>query len=175
MCSRSFGKIVTDKSELLEAAASYTARAGKKLRSQHSHTGGMMVFLKTNRFRVKDRQYRGSRTYTFPCPTADIRALIQAARRGMNALYKPGFNYHKCGVMLLDIGSADQSQLNLFHAVNYEQEDKMMQLMDGLNKKIGCNIVFFGAQGTKRAWRLRSERRSNRYTTKWDELLRVRC
>lgn len=174
MCSRSFGKLVTDRTELLEAISSHAARAAEKLRKQNSRAGGVSVFLKTNRFRANELQYYGGETYTFTCPSNDTREIIRAARKGIHALYRQGFRYHKCGVMLLDIAPADVSQPNLFHDSDYERRDQLMQLVDSLNANFGRNAVFFAAQGTKQNWQMRSDRRSHRFTTRWGELLQVR-
>ena len=48
-------------------------------------------------------------------PTADSTALISTAVRGLRAIFKPGFNYAKAGVMLLDLqdGAVEQGELDL--------------------------------------------------------------
>ena len=175
MCSRSFGYRVTDKNELLEAAACYAARAAEKLRRQDSRAGAVYVFLRTNRFRPQEPQYQGSRTYTFARSTSDTREIIHAVRQGISALYRSGFSYHKCGVMLMDIAPASATQLNLLETSDYQRPDRLMQLVDQLNAQKGRNTVFFAAQGTKRSWRMRSEKRSLRYTTRWSELVQAKC
>jgi DNA polymerase V len=42
-----------------------------------------------------------------------------------------------------------------------------------INRLWGSNTIFFGAQGLTRKWKMRQERRSNRYTTQWSEILRI--
>jgi DNA polymerase V len=46
-----------------------------------------------------------------------------------------------------------------------------MCVVDLLNRLIGRDSVFFGAQGIAREWKMRQERRSPRYTTQWGESL----
>jgi DNA polymerase V len=48
-----------------------------------------------------------------------------------------------------------------------------MQVIDRLNRRYGRDTVIYGATGARRAWKLRSEFISPRYTTAWDELLNV--
>jgi DNA polymerase V len=48
-----------------------------------------------------------------------------------------------------------------------------MRAVDTLNRRFGRDTVTFAATGTRRAWKPRSTFRSPRYTTRWDELLRV--
>ena len=47
--------------------------------------------------------------------------------------------------------------------------------MDTLNARFGRNTVFPAAMGIERGWKLRAEHRSPRYTTRLDELPRVRA
>lgn len=173
MCSRSFGCRVTEQSALMEAISSYAARAAEKLRYQDSRAGGVYLFLKTNRFRPQEPQYQGSRTYTFTHPTCDTRAIIHAARQGIGSLYRPGYTYKKCGLMLLDLSSAATSQPEVFDPMDYHPPEKLMNLVDKLNGQMGRNTLFFAAQGTQRRWKMKQNQRSPRYTSRWEELLEV--
>ena len=73
--SRSFGKVVTEKAELLEAISCYGSRAAEKLRSQCSQCEVLHVFLITNRYRTSEPQYQASTTWSFDCATNDTRNL----------------------------------------------------------------------------------------------------
>jgi DNA polymerase V len=48
-----------------------------------------------------------------------------------------------------------------------------MQVIDRLNTEHGRDTVTLGASGRKQPWGLRAERRSPRYTSHWEELLRA--
>ena len=48
-----------------------------------------------------------------------------------------------------------------------------MQALDALNARFGRGTVGFGTAGERQPWGLRREFISPRYTTVWDELLRV--
>ena len=48
-----------------------------------------------------------------------------------------------------------------------------MRAVDRLNRRFGRGTVTFAAAGIRRPWKLRSAFLSPRYTTRWDELLRV--
>ena len=61
MASRSFGRLVTARSEMDEAVASYVTRATEKMRRQQFAAGRLMVFLQTNPFRPQDPQYARER------------------------------------------------------------------------------------------------------------------
>ncbi len=100
--SKSFGKLVTDKKELMNAIANYTTKACHKLRLQNSKAQGLYVYLRTNPFRRQDPQYDNGITYGFMEPSDDTTFIIQAARKCLEQIYSKGYKYHKAGIMLLD-------------------------------------------------------------------------
>jgi DNA polymerase V len=62
-----------------------------------------MVFVTTNRFSASRPFYANHATVTLPYPTDFTPDLVEAATRLLETLYRPGFHYQKCGVMLLDL------------------------------------------------------------------------
>jgi DNA polymerase V len=100
-CTRSFGHAVTALSALTEAVSEFSSRAAEKLRKQSSLAAQVVVFIRTSPFR-KDAQYSRSMSVPLRRPTADTGAIVQAAVLGLQAIYRPGFNYAKAGVMLMD-------------------------------------------------------------------------
>ncbi|MBT5985235.1 MAG: Y-family DNA polymerase, partial [Nitrospina sp.] len=61
VCSRGFGIPVSSLSELSEAVITYTTRVAEKLRRQRSVTAMVCVFIQTDPFKKKDRQYNPRR------------------------------------------------------------------------------------------------------------------
>ena len=113
MVSRSFGHLVTELDELEEAVASYIARAAEKLRSQDSLAGAVQVYVRTNIFKPEVPQYQRGVTLPLPEATSDTRILAGWAGRILRRIYRPGFGYHKAGVMLLDLRPAGNRQFSL--------------------------------------------------------------
>lgn len=180
LSSRSFGHLVTQKAPLLEAIADYAARAAYKLRAQGSRCGALSVFLQTNRFHKGEPQYSNSCAWSFDIPASDTREIIHAARACLSALYRPAFRYHKCGVLLLDLAPDILVQGHLFRNPDYQRSDGLMSLVDSLNAAMGKGTLRFAAQGVekgrhRKTWEMRQQWRSNRYTSRWDELVTVRC
>ena len=173
MASRSFGRTVETREELEEAVATYTSRAAEKLRGQGLAAGRIVVFAHTNHFRPEDPQYHGMQPVRLPVATADTGKLIAAARRGLGALYRPGYRYKKAGILLLELAPAAAVQGDLFAAADTPRSKARMRAVDMLNRRFGRDTVSFAAAGRRRAWKLRSEFLSPRFTTNWDELLRV--
>ena len=108
-----------------------------------------------------------------PVATADSGKLITAALRALAAIWRDGFRYKKAGVMLLDLTSAAAVQGDLFNAPDDARAKARMQAVDKLNGRYGRDTVRFAATGVSRAWKLRREFISPRYTTCWEELLTV--
>ena len=173
MASRSFGRTVETRAELEEAVATYATRAAEKLRGQGLAANRITVFAHTNRFRPDDAQYDGVQAIALPVATADTGKLIAAAQRGLGALYRPGYRYKKAGIMLLDLVPAAAVQGGLFDRPDTPRAQAGMRAVDALNRRFGRDTVTFAASGRRRAWKLRSEFLSPRFTTDWDELLRV--
>lgn len=170
--SKSFGATVATQEELMEALATYVSRAAEKLRAQHSVCGVLQVFIHTNQFRPDDPQYSNAVTIPLPYPTSDTRKLASAAAMGLRAIFRNGFLYKKCGVMLLDISPAGTIQRSLFDAVeeNSRHSAAIMSVLDGLNTRFGRDMVKVAAAGTAQRWIARAENKSQCFTTRWTEL-----
>jgi DNA polymerase V len=99
--------------------------------------------------------------------------LLQAARGLLETLYKPGYAYQRCGVMALDVVEEAWGQGDLFAPFPSARQARLMAVVDGVNGKMGSATIRFGSQGTQQAWAMRSAFKTPRYTTCWDEVLRV--
>ncbi len=189
LVSRSFGKAVTDVAGIVEAVSEFASRAAESLRLQDGAAGAVNVFFTTSPFRQNDWQHSPSVTVPLVRPTSDSRRLVGAAVAAVHRLFRPGFNYVKAGVMLVDLQPAGQRQgeLDLFSAVSdapgeQPQRDRsaLMATMDELNRRFGRSSVHIGSASTtahdtdERSWAARQERRSPRFTTRWDEMPMVR-
>ena len=178
MVSRSFGRLTHSPHDLREALRQHAARAGEKLRKQHSVTSAVMVFVRTNAFRQDLPQYRNRVVVTLERPTDDSRELIHAAIQGLRQLWRKGYAYHKAGVMLLDLSPKANRQLTLTETPQTEEDakrsERLMATIDKLNRELGRGTIQLGLPRTGNAWALRSEHRTPRYTTQWEELVHVR-
>jgi DNA polymerase V len=121
-------------------------------------------------------------------PTADTRLLVGSAAATVRDLFRAGFNYAKAGVMLVDLqaaGGMQQGELDLFsRPVDAAQpastaarpRASLMQALDELNRRFGRNSVRIGSAtpsggaADTPGWAVRRERRTPRYTTRWDEM-----
>lgn len=168
LASRSFGAPVTKLSDLQQAIATYAERAARKLHHGHQLAQGMGVMLRTNPFRVKDKQRRVSTFVGLPVATADTSTLIRYAQAAMAELYVAGFNYAKSGVVLTDLVQENQYQPSLLSP----QPDKpaLQQAIYALNARYNQRLVFNAACGINPKWAMKAQTRSPSYTTRWDGL-----
>jgi DNA polymerase V len=173
--SRSFGQPLTALRPITDALVAFVGRAGEKLRLQQLMAGQVMVFVTTNRFSASQPFYANSATIRLPYPTDFTPDLVEAAVQLLETLYRPGFHYQKCGVMLLDLSPATQVQADLFDMRDRAREAWLMRALDSLNADHGARTVRVGNVGGKRpAWAMRQAFCSPRYTTNWKELPVVR-
>ena len=105
--SRSFGQTLTALQPIKEALVQFVGRAGEKLRRQQLMAAQVLVFVTTNRFSATQPFYANSATVKLPYPTDFTPDLVEAAVQLLDRLYRPGFHYQKCGVMLLDLSPGD--------------------------------------------------------------------
>jgi DNA polymerase V len=176
MCAKTFGKEITSLDELTEAVACYTARAAEKLRLQDSLTASLTVFIRTNSFNADMPQYSNSMSIDMPYPTAFTPQLIAYALQGVNAMYREGYRYKKCGVYLSKITPLDAVQIDLFgaySATEHLRQGRLMSIVDTLNRIYGRDTLFFAAQGLTRRWTMRQLRLSAHFTTQWSEIVMV--
>lgn len=170
--TRSFGQPVRSLVELTQAVTEFASGAAAKLRLQNGKAGQINVFIHTSPFR-DGPQYSRNATVPLRRPTSDTILLVRAAITALQAIYKPGFNFIKAGVMLLDLqdGSVEQHELAL------EEEpvtrSALMGTLDRLNDRFGRGTVLMasaGLEGKERSWAMRQNLLTPQYTTRWDEL-----
>ena len=175
MCSRSFGQPVNTLEQMHEAIAHYAASAAAKLRQRKLRASVLGVFLTTNRFKPNDPQYSNSISVSLPTATNSSQILIQFAKLCMTSIFREGFSYKKCGVSLNDLSSVDAVQLNLLTAAVDPPDEKLMAVIDSLNRRYGTGTIRFASEGMRQDWKMRTDMRSPRYTSRWDELLVVKA
>ncbi len=171
--SRSFGKAVYDKEEILEATAHHAELVAEKLRKQKSCTAVLSVSLRSHPFDEKGSIYRPSAIHTFATATnASIDIITEAKKIASNLFYK-GVNYKKVTVMAFALVKECDVQLNLFDDRSSVEHEKLDAILDSLNSKWGKDTVSYAASGIDKKWKMKREFLSPEYTTKWDEIVSV--
>jgi DNA polymerase V len=171
-CSRSFGKATDNFQEVRAALAYFTARAAEKLRRQKLVAGNLTVFLSTDRFR-DDPQYSAGAQLDVAPKSDYTPELIALAMKGLAKLFLAGFKIRKAGVILGSLELAANMTRRLWDHENYEDRRRLMREMDAMNLKYGRDAVQCGIYPSAGIWRTRFEKRSPRYTTRWDDICSV--
>lgn len=171
--SRSFGQPVTTLEGMLEAIISYTTRAGEEMRSQGLVAKNIQVFLNTNRFN-NDAPYSNAITLEFPIATSYTPELIQYATAGIKRIYKQGFRYKKCGLMMMGLTSQHTPQFDMFETQDRDKQHSVMAALDAVNNRWGSSTMFYAGAGIKKSWAMKRSLKSSHYTTEWSELLKIK-
>ena len=170
--AKSFGRPVESLRELEEALATYTARAAEKLRSGRLLARQVHVFVATNPFSARQPQYSAGAQTALVRPSNHTPDLIAAALELLREIYRPGHQYKKTGVFVTELVAESDLQPDLFEAPaeTVGRVRELDRIVDGLNRKLGRNAIRYGSMGVKSRWAMRQERRSQKFTTRWDEL-----
>jgi DNA polymerase V len=174
MCSRSFGQRITEYQDMREAICDYAVRAAEKLRQEKQYAKSLTVFLRTNPNACgREPYYANSATASLPFPTDDTRDVIEMAQQLLIHLWRDGFRYMKAGIMLGEFYDPGIYQYSLFDPVNPKtNSEALMAVLDKINFS-GKGNVWFAGQGVTQPWAMQRGMLSPRYTTNWQELVRV--
>ncbi|WOI58190.1 Y-family DNA polymerase [Palleronia sp. LCG004] len=175
--TRSAGTPMTEFDTLFEAISAHATRAAEKLRKHGLVAGTLTVFFHTNRHRQDRPQYSGSRTALLMPMTCDTFDLVEAARRCAKAAWPKdtgkGYGFTTAGVMLDDLLPIEDRPRTLFEAPR-PRSAALMSALDEVNDRFGKKTMVLASEGVERKWKLRSDHRSPRYTTRLSDLPVVR-
>tara|TARA_B110000003_G_scaffold222208_1_gene222369 strand:+ start:475 stop:1737 length:1263 start_codon:yes stop_codon:yes gene_type:complete len=170
MVSRSFGRSIRSKNLLSEAISFHASRAAEKLRYEKQKCRLITTFIRSNRFNTKVKQIYASRSLELIHPTDDTRTIIKSANRILEKIYANGYQYAKAGILLSDFTDSYGYQMSLFDKKRDEKSaSKLMETIDYINL-MEIAKVGFGNQGYRNTWKMKREVKSQRYTTKIDEI-----
>ena len=177
VCSRSFSRRLTEYGELSQAMAEFCSRAAEKLRKQDSVTGCITIFIRTSPFNPDEPQYQRAASIKLNASTQDTRSIIATANRMLREIYRPGYNYQKCGVQLGHIQpETTPGQMDVFDLMvdGLSTENRhLMKAIDQINRRFPKAITL-AATGFDQTWKPKAERISQCYTTDWRELVGVK-
>ncbi|MHB8402704.1 MAG: DUF4113 domain-containing protein [Bacteroidia bacterium] len=103
-----------------------------------------------------------------PYATNSSIVLSEYAVKGLQYIFKEGYQYKKAGVIVLDFTPQQNYQASLFENQN-PKHAKLMAAMDRTNKRIGSTKLKLASQDIGRTWKMRPQR----YTTRLDEIITI--
>lgn len=169
--SQSFNSYQTELAAIEEAVAMHAGTVALKLRQQQSMALTLTIYLRTNKHNVKHDQHYPSITVKVPFAANSTHQLTRVAVQAVRAIFVGGYNYLKCGVRATGIIPAGEVQYNLFAGYEHSREQKLAELMDGLNDRYGRGTVRLAADSFERKWAMKQEFLSKQYTTCWKDLV----
>jgi DNA polymerase V len=170
--SRSFGKLQTDKNEIKEALCNYAATCALKLRQEKSCCKKIHVFVQTNPHKTLDKQYLRSINVQLERASNNTGEIVKYALKGFDIIFKEGYNYLKCGIIVMELVPENKVQGSLF-SCNATKTKTLMDAMDKINRALGKDTVRAAVQGFEKRYRLKAEHLSPCYTTNINHILKV--
>ncbi len=170
--SRSFSKPVEKIDDLEESVSSYGTRVAEKIREEGLVAESMSIFVLTNYFNRKEKQYSNSIKLQLPYPTNNSIKIVKRALEGIKKIYRQGYRYKKAGVILYGLTKAKQTRGLLDY--DRESSDSIMNTLDRINERYGSSTIRLASEGVDKSWSMRRESVSPCYTTRFDDLVEAK-
>ena len=170
--TRSFEKPISDLGKLKERVSTFSLSCAEKLRRQNSLCNVMIVFIRSNYFRKDLQQHSSSRVVTLPYPTNSSLVLNNYALKAIESMFQDKIDYKKAGVIVTSLVPNNSYQLGIFENEDYRHKS-LMKTMDYINSKYGEKIKLAN-QDLKRKWKMKQEFLSPCYTTRMDDIIKIK-
>ncbi len=172
--SRGFGELLTAFKDIQQAVAAHAGSCARKLRQEQSCATKLQVFIQTNPHKGEMEQYFSGVTLRLNTATNNSNELIKFAVNGLKMIYKSGYQYLKCGVMVLDLVPEHTIQMGLFDTRDRVKDQRLMQSLDATNKIFGKDVVRYATQSFDNKWHLNARLLSPCYTTRINDIMKVK-
>ena len=171
--TRSLKNNVEDLHYLKERITNYACSCAEKLRRQNSAANVVYVFIRTNSFRQDLKQHQRSLAVSLSFPSNSAITITRAAVYGLEQIFKKGYAYKKIGVIVMGIVPEEARQLNIF--LNEDpRHKKLFSVIDQINTREGMKKIGLAGQDLDSGFKMRREKLSPYYTTKWNDIICVK-
>ena len=172
--SRTFSNETNDYLKLQQIISTFASKASEKLRLQNSLASSIYIFIKSNRFKFNDTNYKLSGKLNFDYPTNDNSMIVKKSLKILSEIFSSEQSYKQAGVMLGDFVYSNKFQRGLFE--DFKQKNKRLLLMktfDNINLTFGSETIKLASEEFHDNWRTKRNKLSPSYTTKWNDILVV--
>lgn len=169
--SRTLKKMVHDKMDLGRALSDHAFRISEKLRDEGLVCYQISIFFMTNVF-SDSPQYYGSGHAMFLQGESAPNVLIKKVLELLDAHFKYGYGYKKCGVMINDLRPKNERQLSLFED-NHQDNEKISEIVDAVNKRFPQGLKMMSCSPKNNGFHGFS-RLSKNFTTSFEDLLTIK-
>lgn len=172
--TRMFKYKLTDFNEIKERVSTFASVCAEKLRKQNSCCHGIIVLLvKEENHESRNRKY-ATRMETLPFASNSSLTISENAVSLLKKMHEPGERYSKAGVIVTGMIPENQKQFHLFEEEN-PKHLKLMKVIDEYHKKTGERKIRLGNQDLQHTWKMRQDHLSPKYTTNFNEILKIKC
>lgn len=172
-CSRSFGQTIAEYRDLKEAVLYFLTRASEKMRRHNLAANAVNVFIGTDRFRPVPFEYNNSATYSSAYPSNVNQELQEWAIKTLEKIFREGIEYRRAGIILSGLVPTEKLTKRMFDNEKFLQRHNLIKAIDEINQKFGRDTIRFASVKSNTVWKMKQTRKSQKYTTNWNEILRV--
>ncbi len=174
--SRSFSHPITDKTLLFRTLIAFADLCTTQLRKQSLEASKVALFISPSRFNEDFLGYGRLSEASILSPSANLPSFIPLLEKLFEASYIEGVPYKRGGVIFSSITPL-QGHIGLFETAQGRRDASFDSTLDLLRLRFGKGILVNAASEPEAAMATisRSESRSPRYTTNWNELMTVSC
>ena len=156
-----------------QAVSTFANTCATKLRKEKSCCSKISVFLMTNPHKPNVKQYHPYITLDFQTPTNDSFEIVSMANTALKSIYRDDCIYKKAGVIVQNTTPQEEVQMSLFDTIDRDKWRRLMYSVDKITMLMGKDKFRLAAQGFDRRWKLRQERLSPCFTTRFADLLTI--
>jgi DNA polymerase V len=98
---------------------------------------------------------------------------MEHALPALESLFREGYSFKKAGITLTELLPIAQLPNRMFDNDRFQRSSELLKTVDRLNRLFGSESIHYGVIRRRRKWSSKSEQRSPRYTTNWNELMLV--
>lgn len=169
-CSRSFGEAVTGQNELYNAVSHFLMTAVSKMRDNKLSTRSLSVFISTG----FHGEYSNEFTYKSVYPSNNLFEIQEWARICLDNIFRKDLIYKKAGVILNSLIPDEGVTERLYQSERLQTRyENLNKAIDEINQKFGKNTIYLACANVGK-WQTKAERMSPRYTTRVNEIMRIK-
>ncbi len=170
--SRSFSRPIEKIEELKESIANYGSRVAEKIREESLIAQSMSVFVLTNHFNKREKQYSNSIKLQLDYPTNNSMLIVKRAVEGIDLIFRQGYRYKKAGIILYELNNSSSVRGLLDY--DRPRSESLMKSLDKINYRYGSSTLKIAAEGIQQDWWMQRKKISPCYTTRFNEIMVVK-
>ena len=132
----------------------------------------MSVFVLTNHFNKREKQYSNSIKLQLDYPTNNSMLIVKRAVEGIEHIFRQGYRYKKAGIILYELHNSSSVRGLLDY--DRPRSESLMKSLDEINYRYGSSTLKIAAEGIQKDWQMQRKKISPCYTTRFNEIMVVK-